>query len=94
MCPIGIGETLHRAIAKLVMRATEDQAKTACGRLQLCAGIEAGIEGKTHVVEQRRREQTVPVPYRRADEESADGCSTVANDAERVGGAVAARGVG
>ena len=42
--PVGIGETLHRALAKLVMRAAGDQAKMACGNLQLCAGLEAGIE--------------------------------------------------
>ena len=41
--PVGIGETLRRALAKLAMRAAGDQAKTACGDLQLCAGIEAGI---------------------------------------------------
>ena len=39
--PVGIGETLHRALAKLVMRAAGDQAKTACGNLQLCTGLEA-----------------------------------------------------
>ena len=43
--PVGIGETLRRALAKLVMRAAGDQAKTACGNLQLCAGLEAGVEG-------------------------------------------------
>ena len=42
--PVGIGETLRRALAKLVMRASGDQSKTACGNLQLCAGLEAGIE--------------------------------------------------
>ena len=47
VCPVGIGETLRRALAKLVMRAAGDQAKTACGNLQLCAGLEAGIEGAT-----------------------------------------------
>ena len=36
--PIGIGETLRRDLAKLVMGAARDQAKTACGNLQLCAG--------------------------------------------------------
>ena len=41
--PVGIGETIRRALAKLVMRAAGDQAKTACGNLQLCAGLEAGI---------------------------------------------------
>ena len=52
--PVGIGETLHRALAKLVTRAAVDQAKKACGNLQLCAGLEAGIEGATHAVGQRR----------------------------------------
>ena len=36
--PVGIGETLRRALDKLVMKADGDQAKTACGNLQLCAG--------------------------------------------------------
>ena len=34
---VGIEETLHQALAKLVMRAAGDQAKTECGNLQLCA---------------------------------------------------------
>ena len=33
--PVGIWEMLRRALAKLVMRATGDQAKTARGNLQL-----------------------------------------------------------
>ena len=49
-----IGETLRRALAKLVMRAAGDQAKTVCSNLQLCAVLEAGIEGSTHAVGQRR----------------------------------------
>ena len=31
--PVGIGETLFRALAKLVLRAAGDQAKTACGNI-------------------------------------------------------------
>ena len=54
MCPVGIGETLCQALAKLVMRASGDQAKMDCGNLQLCVGLEAGIEGATHAVGQRR----------------------------------------
>ena len=46
-CPVvylvGIGETLHQDIAKLVMRAVGDQADVAYRILQLCAGLEAGI---------------------------------------------------
>ena len=57
--PVGIGKTLRRAIDKLAMRATGDQAKTACGNLQLCAGLEAGIEGATHAVGQRRVERVL-----------------------------------
>ena len=48
--PIGIGETLQRYIANLVMRAEGDQARTVCGSLQMCAGLEAGIEELTHAV--------------------------------------------
>ena len=47
---MGIGETLCQALNKLVMRAAGELAKTAYGNLQLCAGLEAGIEGATHVV--------------------------------------------
>ena len=39
--PVGIGETLCRALAKLVMRAAGYQAKTACRNLHMCAGLEA-----------------------------------------------------
>ena len=55
--PVGIGETLRRALAKLITRAAGEQAKTACGNLQLCASLEAGIEGATHAVGQRRVER-------------------------------------
>ena len=57
VCPLGIGETLRRALAKLVMRSAGDQVKTVCGNLQLCAGLEAGIEGATHAVGQQRLER-------------------------------------
>ena len=52
--PVRIGETLRRALGKLVMRAAGDQAKTVCGNLQLCADLEAGIVGYTHAVGQRK----------------------------------------
>ena len=66
---MGIGETLCRALAKLVMRAAGDQAKTACGNLQLCAGLEAGIEGANHDVGQRILER---VRERQHEEEEAE----------------------
>ena len=59
MRPVGIGETLRRALTKLVMRAAGEQGKTACGNLQMCAGLEAGIEGESHSVGQRRVEQVL-----------------------------------
>ena len=55
--PVVIGETLCRAFAKLFMRAEGDEAKTACGNLQLCAGLEVGKEWATHAVGQRRLER-------------------------------------
>ena len=55
--PVGIGETLRQDLAKLVMRKAGDQAKTACGNLQLCAGLKAGIEGETQNVGHQRLER-------------------------------------
>ena len=68
--PVGIEETLCQALAKLIMRSAGDQAKTACGNLQLCAGLEAGIEGATHAVGQRRLDW---VKWRRREEEEVEG---------------------
>ena len=48
--PVGIGETLCQTLANFFMRAAGDQAKTACGNLQMFTGLEAGIEGATHTV--------------------------------------------
>ena len=59
-------ETLCRALAKLVMRTAGEQAKRECVNLQLCAGLEDGIEGATHAVRQRRVER---VRARRGEEE-------------------------
>ena len=50
------------------MRAAGDQAKTACGNLQICAGLEACIEGATHTVGQRRLDRV-----RRRSSEEEDG---------------------
>ena len=65
--PVGIGETPRRVLAKLVMRAARDQAKTACGNLQLCAVLEYGIDGATHAVIQRSINR---VRVRRREEEA------------------------
>ena len=63
---MGGGETFRRGLAKLVMRAADNQSKTACGSFQLCAGLEAGIEGATHAVGQQRIDRVVS---RRIEEE-------------------------
>ena len=46
--PIGIGETLRRIIGKAVCLATRLDAALVCGSDQLCAGLQAGIEGVIH----------------------------------------------
>ena len=82
--PMDIGETFRRALAKLVMRAAGEQAKTACVNLQLCAGLEAGIEWATHAVGQRRVERT---RTRRVEEEGEEDVAAVVQ--EEDGGEVA-----
>ena len=69
---VGIGETLHQASAKLVMRAAGDQANMYCRRLQLCAGLEANIKGATHAVAQMQRERNVLVPEEGGDKDLED----------------------
>ena len=56
------------------MRAAGDQAKTACGNLQMRSGLEAGIEGVTHAVVQRRLKR---VREQRGDEEEVEGTEGV-----------------
>jgi hypothetical protein len=42
--------TWKRCVGKGVMMEAGDQAKLACGNVQLCAGLEAGIEASLHAV--------------------------------------------
>ena len=67
--PIRIGETLRRALTKLVMRAEGDQAKTVCDNLQICAGLEGGRERATHAVGQRILEIVI---WKEREEEKAE----------------------
>ena len=48
--PVGIGEIYRRLIAKCVLEVCGSQATTACGNLNLCAGLPAGIEGAVHAM--------------------------------------------
>ena len=70
--PVGIRETLCRALAKLVMREAGEQAKTACRNLQLCVGLKAGIEEATHAVGQRRVERVWAQRAETEEEESTE----------------------
>ena len=74
--PVGIGEKLRRALAKLVMIVPGKQAKTACGNLQLCVGFEAGIDGATHDMGKRRVERV----RARSSEEEEEEASKAAED--------------
>ena len=97
MIPVGIRETLRHAIAKLVMRVAEDQVKTVCGSLHLCAGLEAGIEGANHVVASRRSEQHTPYSGCEADEASegaADESAADTSGTEKSGGTETVGGIG
>ena len=49
--PVGIGEIYRRLMAKSVLQAIGHQATSACGNLNLCAGLAAGIEGAIHALE-------------------------------------------
>ena len=53
MRPIGIGDIICRSIAKLVRRSAGDQEKMTCGSIQLCAGLEDGIEEATVTMAQQ-----------------------------------------
>ena len=48
--PVGIGEIYRRLWAKCLLKAIGPQATAACGNLNLCAGLQAGIEGAIHAV--------------------------------------------
>jgi hypothetical protein len=50
--PVGIGEIWSRLIAKVVLVEAGPGAKNVCGDNQLCAGLEAGIEGRIHAANQ------------------------------------------
>jgi hypothetical protein len=50
--PVGIGEIWSRLIAKVIFVEAGPEAKNACSDNQLCAGLEAGIEGGIHAVNQ------------------------------------------
>ena len=76
------------------MKAAGNQAKTACGSLQLCAGLDSEIKGETHVVEQRRRERTAPALEGKKEEKLEDRSIAAAEKEDRDGDEAAVGGVG
>ena len=48
--PVGIGEIWRRMAAKVVLEVAGGEAKAVCGKAQLFAGLEAGIDGVVHAV--------------------------------------------
>ena len=64
--PVGIGEIYRRFMAKCVLMVVGHQATVACGNLNLCAGLPAGIEGAVHAVQEfweGAQEPLDPAPY-------------------------------
>ena len=51
--PVGTREVCQCIITKLVIQDGRAQAKEACGRINLCSGIEAGIEGLINAVREQ-----------------------------------------
>ena len=79
------------------MRASGDQEKTSCGSLQLCVGLEAGIEGATHDVAQRWQKIHTPEPGGGRDEVSEgveDENAAATSGTERVREAMRIGGIG
>ena len=57
--PVGVGEAWLRLMAKAALTDAGGRAKAACGSTQLCAGLEAGIEGALHAVREATAEEMV-----------------------------------
>ena len=48
--PLGIGEVWRRGMVKCILVCCGEDAKAACGSTNLCACLEACIEGALHAV--------------------------------------------
>ena len=57
--PISIGESWRRLWAKMIIKQTISEAKHACGISELCVGLEAGIEGAIHAMQQKFYNTTI-----------------------------------
>ena len=54
--PVGIGECWLHAVSKCILIECGKEGKAACGSTQLCAGLEAGIEGAIHSIRKQATE--------------------------------------
>ena len=50
--PIGVGETLRRIIGKAICVVTRFDVSLECGSEQLCAGLQSGVEGAIHAMDE------------------------------------------
>ena len=50
VCPIGVGELLRHIVGKKICLVTRTDASLVCGNDQMCAGLQAGIEGAIHTM--------------------------------------------
>jgi len=48
--PVGIGKIYHHLMAKCLLAIMGNQVTTACDNLNLCASLQAGIEGAVHAM--------------------------------------------
>jgi hypothetical protein len=51
-CPLHVGEAYVRLLGKDLLTTARDDAKEACGTVQLCAELEEVIEGAIHTVQE------------------------------------------
>ncbi|KAI2490762.1 hypothetical protein MHU86_23809 [Fragilaria crotonensis] len=77
--PVGIGEVYRRLWAKCLLKAIGSQATAACGNFNLCAGLQAGIEGAVHAVRDVFADPSV-IPAPPPDSQAADAPLTQASE--------------
>ena len=50
--PIGVGEILRRVISKAILQVAKPDIEEACGFVQKCSGMPAGIEAAVHAMQE------------------------------------------
>ena len=50
--PIGLGEILRRVISKAIVQVAKPDIEEACGFVQKCSGMPAGIEAAVHAMQE------------------------------------------